>query len=100
MKDANPDPYGYNGGPGYTGGAWEFYFYGITGQKLVTASCDYSSGSLGCTGSNNVYFGGKLVESHWTAVVTDRLGSVRYSGGVSRSYFPWGEERTTTSDGA
>jgi len=31
-------------------------------------------------------------------VVTDRLGSVRYSSGVSRSYFPYGEERTVTSD--
>jgi RHS repeat-associated protein len=31
-------------------------------------------------------------------VVTDRLGSVRYSGAGSYSYFPYGEERTVTSD--
>jgi hypothetical protein len=31
MKDVNPDPNGYNGGPGFTGGTWEYYFYGVTG---------------------------------------------------------------------
>jgi RHS repeat-associated protein len=104
MKDVNPDPYGYAGGPGYTGGAWEFYFYSITGQKLVTASCGYSGNWAYCTGANNVYFGGKLVKSNegpyggGSAVVTDRLGSVRNSGGVSYSYFPYGEERTVTAD--
>jgi RHS repeat-associated protein len=30
--------------------------------------------------------------------VTDRLGSVRYSGAGSYSYFPYGEERTVTTD--
>jgi RHS repeat-associated protein len=91
MKDVNADPYDN----GYWGGSWEFYFYGITGQKLATASCSYPSN---CTLSYNVYFGGKLVKSNSGPVVTDRLGSVRYSAGVSRSYFPYGEERTVTSD--
>jgi RHS repeat-associated protein len=49
----------------------------------------------------NVYFGGKLVLSKGVVVVTDRLGSVRSSGGAPSeqiSYFPYGEERTTTAD--
>src|ERR1017187_5149001 len=35
MKDVNADPNGQNGGPGYEGGTWGVYFYGITGQKLM-----------------------------------------------------------------
>jgi RHS repeat-associated protein len=98
MKDVNPYPNGY---PGFTGGTWEFYFYGITGQKLVTTLCTYrSDGSLNCgAGSSYTYFGSRLIEANRSMVVTDRLGSVRYSGGVSRSYFPYGEERTSTPDG-
>ena len=94
MKDVNPDPNGEDGGPGYTGGAWEYYFYGITGQKLLTVSCSYPGDYAVCSnGANYVYFGGKLVMTTASgAVVTDRLGSVRNSGGASRSYFPYGEE--------
>ncbi|MGP8245312.1 MAG: hypothetical protein ACLQVN_12435 [Bryobacteraceae bacterium] len=34
------------------------------------------------------------------AVVTDRLGSVRYTiNGASIAYYPYGEERTSTPDG-
>ena len=92
MKDVNADP----GDNGYAGGAWEFYFYSITGQKLMTLNCSTTNCWLG---GYNVHFGGKLVASQYRyPVVTDRLGSVRYSGGVSRSYFPYGEERTVTSD--
>jgi RHS repeat-associated protein len=92
MKDVNADP----GDNGYAGGAWEFYFYGITGQKLMTLNCSTTNCWLG---GYNVHFGGKLVASQYRyPVVTDRLGSVRYSGGVSRSYFPYGEERTVTLD--
>jgi RHS repeat-associated protein len=98
MKDVNADPRGLNGGLGYAGGAWEFYFYSITGQKLVTASCSSVSGWMACGGADNVYFGGKVVKSRGNVAVTDRLGSVRYSVGVSYSYFPYGEERTVTSD--
>ena len=100
MKDVNPDPQGNNGGPGYTGGAWELYFYGITGQKLATVQCTYNGNNPTCSlGGYEVYFGGKLVKAKGNVVVTDRLGSVRYSGGVSHSYFPYGEERTVTPDG-
>jgi RHS repeat-associated protein len=110
MKDVNPDPNGENGGPGYTGGAWEFYFYGVRGEKLVTAVLSYnSSGNLNWSPSNynyNVFFGRKLISSNGTYVVTDRLGSVRArdnigpSGWTPVSYFPYGEERTATPDDA
>ena len=47
-----------------------------------------------------MYFGGKLITKNGVTVVTDRLGSVRAnSNGEKMSYWPWGEEQTTTSDG-
>jgi hypothetical protein len=64
MKAVNPDPNNYNGQ--YWNGRWEFYFYSITGQKLMTLGCNYSDGingyvnwggvSCSVTG-NNLYFG-------------------------------------------
>ncbi len=39
--------------------------------------------------AKNVYFGGRLILEGTTAVVTDRLGSVR----TWASYYPWGEDR-------
>jgi RHS repeat-associated protein len=105
MKDVNPDPNGQNGGPGYTGGTWEFYFYGITGQKLMTTVCTYwPDGELDCSGgSSYLYFGSKLIQANGSLVVTDRLGSVRAKNTAGSwtqtSYFPYGEERTSTPDG-
>jgi RHS repeat-associated protein len=80
-----------------SGTSWELYFYGIGGQKLVTQACT----SSGCTAAPqyNVYFGGKLVKSKGVLVVTDRLGSVRASGYERMSYYPYGEEKTSTADG-
>ena len=47
----------------------------------------------------NVYFGGKLVQSEGTPVVTDRLGSVVWDGAKgAHRYFPYGEERTSTTN--
>jgi RHS repeat-associated protein len=47
-----------------------------------------------------LYFGGKLVKSDGAVVVTDRLGSVRAnSSGERMSYYPYGEERTSTANG-
>ena len=47
-----------------------------------------------------MYFGGKLVQSNGAVVVTDRLGSVRASSNGDRmTYYPYGEERTSTADG-
>jgi RHS repeat-associated protein len=84
-----------------TDGTWEFYFYGINGQKLMTMTCptgNYDTLPL-CTPSFNTYFKGKLLKSKGNVVATDRLGSVRWSAtdGV-QAYYPYGEERTTTSD--
>jgi RHS repeat-associated protein len=84
----------------------EFYFYGITGQRLETWSCGYndSNGGDGSYGSSvqetYSYFGRRLIKiNDWVAV--DRLGSVRSTGsGAERiAYYPWGEERTTSADG-
>jgi len=84
----------------------EFYFYGITGQRLETWSCGYndSNGGDGSYWSSvketYSYFGRRLIKiNDWVAV--DRLGSVRSTGsGAERiAYYPWGEERTTTADG-
>ena len=73
----------------------EAYFYGATGQKLESYSCQYASGSLGATLEGiNTYFAGKMLSEKGVFIATDRLGSVRGdSNGVTMSYYPWGEER-------
>ena len=82
-------------------GAEEFYFYGIGGQKLATMVCVGPEDGQGCGPTlYNVYFGGKLVKSKGAVVATDRLGSVRASStGDRMTYYPYGEERTSTADG-
>jgi RHS repeat-associated protein len=100
MKETNPDPQNYEGD---YNPLWEFYFYGITGQKLVTVDCNNPNGngvpSCWMVGQN-VYFGSKLLVSNGVYVVTDRLGSVRANTqGEKFSYYPYGEERTVTPDG-
>ncbi len=79
----------------------EYYFYGISGQKLVTQVCQTTESGWGCGDRQyNVYFGGKLVKSKGVVVVTERLGSVRAnSNGERMSYYPYGEEKTSTADG-
>src|SRR6266567_4008587 len=85
------------------GSGGELYFYGITGQKLGTYTCITYFSDLYCGLSGpqyNVYFKGKLVKSKGVVAVTDRLGSVRGNGnGEAMSYYPYGEERTSTADG-
>ncbi len=62
------------------------YFYDIFGKPIWTSVINTPS----------VYFGNRLVVSGGTgAVVTDRLGSVRYSGGQALSYLPYGVEQTS-----
>jgi len=98
MKRYDPDPNNWSTGSSPT---WEFYFYGITGQRLVTVDCAPGSGSLpSCSVvGQNVYFGSKLLVSNGVNVVTDRLGSVRGNSiGEHFSYYPYGEERTSTVD--
>jgi RHS repeat-associated protein len=86
----------------------EIYLYGIAGQKLATYTCGYNDDyQVGDDGSffwseknRNVYFAGKPVQLNGVGVVTDRLGSVRANANGERfSYFPYGEERTSTADG-
>ena len=82
----------------------EAYFYGATGKKLESYSCEYAPGTtlLSTTLQGiNTYFGGKMLSEKGVFVATDQLGSVRAtSNGESLSYFPWGEERGTgTADG-
>ena len=90
------------------GSTCEIYFYGITGQKLVTYTCSYegqnNSGPFRYVAkSRNVYFGGKMMRSADLTVVTDQVGSVRASmnGGAwsTFTYFPYGEERVPTDQG-
>ena len=99
MKRYDPDPNNWSTGSSPT---WEFYFYGITGQRLVTVDCVPSGGALpSCSVvGQNVYFGKELLVSNGVNVVTDRLGSVRgNTQGERFSYYPYGEERTSTVDG-
>ena len=80
-------------------GPEEFYFYGIGGQKLATMVCVGPDDGQGCGPTYNVHFGGKLVKSKGAVVATDRLGSVRASStGDRMTYYPYGEERTSTAD--
>ena len=63
-----------------SGGGAEFYVYGIDGKKLTTMVLCYSSLTY-CGGAKyNVYFKGKLIQAGGNVVVTDRTGSVRWSG--------------------
>jgi len=100
MKETNPDPRNLNTGSNPT---FEFYMYGITGQRLVTVDCNYSwqNPLPNCwVVGENVYFGRKLLVSNGVNVVTDRLGSVRANTqGEKFAYYPYGEERTSTVDG-
>jgi RHS repeat-associated protein len=86
--------------------SYAFAFYGITGQRLSTFSVVASqyansgncNGARYCTGgpyAGYLYFGGRLIAEPNSGVLTDRLGSQRNG----MSYYPWGEEKTSTPDG-
>jgi RHS repeat-associated protein len=86
----------------------EFYFYGITGQKLATYTCAYADYDEGdgrfyiSLKNRNEYFAGTPLKLNGWAVRTDRLGSVRWNeigGGQHFNYYPYGEERGTTANG-
>jgi RHS repeat-associated protein len=97
MNGSDPNPY-EDPDPTYT-----YNFYGITGQRLATLTCNgsnYPSYPTCAITGQNVYFGKKLIVSGGVGVVTDRLGSVRANGqGDSFAYYPYGEERTSTANG-
>ena len=101
LKDVNTDPQGVNG-YAIDSANVEINYYGITGQRLITAGCHFEQQMyLACSVTGqNVYFGGKQLVSNGVTVATDRLGSVRGNGqGEHFTYYPYGEERTSTVDG-
>jgi RHS repeat-associated protein len=68
----------------------------VDGRKLGTYQPNFAAQSIQ-TVSENLHFAGRLIKSNGQWVVTDRLGSVVKSGTENLRYFPWGEERTTTT---
>ena len=96
MSGYNPNYYSPKPNYSYT-------FYGVTGQKLATVTCNgsnYPAYPTCAIVGQNVYFGKKLITAGGVNVVTDRLGSVRANGqGESFAYYPYGEERTNRPDG-
>jgi YD repeat-containing protein len=108
MQDVNPDPTGQESA-GYTGGTWMFYLYDIYGRRIFSTGVTYYPDGTPTTewGPTDIYFGKKLITVNWNCVVTDRLGSVRGTatgdgscgGWTPMSYFPYGEEQTSTADG-
>jgi RHS repeat-associated protein len=90
------DPWGrrlWRSGP--ASGQWEYYFYGVMGQKLADIQCVDDPKWCGVS-STLMYFGSRLVKETGQSVTPDRLGSVRRNG---TGYYPYGEERTPTDDG-
>src|SRR5271169_6064063 len=67
---------------------------------MTLSSVPNQYGGFWWTTATNVYFGSKLIRSNGLTVATDRLGSARAnSNGERMSYYPYGEERTSTADG-
>ena len=71
----------------------EIYFYGIDGRKLGTYKPDLPGTMVQL--NTNLYFAGKIVRAQGQTVVTDRLGSVRWSSGTN--YYSYGEEVNATT---
>jgi len=46
------------------------------------------------TASTNVYFGGRLIQAHGTAILVDRLGLNVTAG---KRYFPYGQEKPSAT---
>ncbi len=97
-------------------GNCKLMFYSIDGQRLtafngvydnstgtptMSVSTDTASpGQPAQRDGTRVYFGSKLIMRDGGNVGTDRLGSVRFGGtGGAMSYYPYGEERTSTPNG-
>jgi len=85
---------------------YTFTFYGATGQRLTTftvAATTFNSGAclnaaLFCGGTSripNVHFAGKMLIENGAVLGGDGLAS----NGKGMSYYPWGEERTSTANG-
>ena len=75
----------------------EVYVWGVDGKRLATYQQGAFNQDCQCVSygwvASNVYFGGKLVKTAGTVVVTDRLGSVRWKGnGETYHYHPYGQQ--------
>ena len=75
----------------------EVYVWGVDGKRLATYQQGAFNQDCQCVFygwvASNVYFGGKLVKTAGTVVVTDRLGSVRWKGnGETYHYHPYGQQ--------
>jgi RHS repeat-associated protein len=77
-------------------GTEELYYYGISGQKLVTITPLVAANGdfFLTTVDTNLYFGSRTIVSRGVTVTLDRVGSNRAGG--SR-YFPYGEEQQVTA---
>jgi RHS repeat-associated protein len=95
----------YSYGPGNKRvwrGAWdsggtkvtdEITFYSASGAKLDAYNVIYANGNTYLTSTGRYeYFGGKLLKNATGYVGQDRLGSIG-------KFFPYGQERTATSNG-
>jgi hypothetical protein len=72
MKETNPDPNNYEG---EDVPLWEFYFYTINGQRLVTIDCNNANSKYqpNCWPvGENTYFGRRMLVSNGVHVLTDR----------------------------
>jgi RHS repeat-associated protein len=81
-----------------TNGVEEIHFYGAAGERLGIYNLQINGSSVSCGMSSlNIYFGGKRIGRVYSYgntgfVGLDRLGS---DGGLNS--YPWGEEKTTTT---
>lgn len=100
--------YGQDGRRIFASSVGYIHFYGIEGWELGSYAPALNSGQNGwtfATQTKYVYFNGRLIQSSVGAtagqvVVADRLGSVRAKGKTATySYYPFGEEYTTTAQG-
>jgi len=84
-------------------GTFEYVYFYSGSKKLATYQIVYygynNSQFYFAQSSTNIYFGGKLIQAEDAPVVTDRLGTVIWDGVKGgHKYFPYGEERTSTSN--
>ena len=95
VKTVSGESYEYGPGNLRTWRGNVFVLWGASGERVGEYSLVSYSGTMGWQQlKSDVYFAGRRLQ------VTDRLGSVRSEGGAVKSYFPYGEERTSTANGA
>jgi RHS repeat-associated protein len=82
-------------------GAEEWSFYGVEGRKLGTFTVEWGATpeqqAWATRVTGNLYFAGRALMAQGAAVLADRLGSVVQHYSERLRYFPWGEERNTTT---